>query len=101
MCDSDGQLQCHTSCHAQTAQHQQLHIHICYTVSRINGNKQTCSHSSFGSQQFQVMVHLKEITIILLNTLPVTEFRSTQNLPQIHVQLRVGSIKSEGDLTHK
>ena len=46
------------------------------------------------------MMHLKEITIILLNTLPVAEFRSTQNLPQMRMQLRVGSIKREGDLTH-
>ena len=46
------------------------------------------------------MIHLKEITISL-NTLPVTKLRSTQNLPQIHMQLRVDSIKREGDLTHK
>ena len=43
-------------------------------------------------------IHLTEITILL----PVTEFRSTQNLPQIHMQLMVGSIfKRDGDLIHK
>ena len=47
------------------------------------------------------MIHTKDITIISLNTLPVTDFRSTQNLPQIHMQLRVGSIRREGDLRHK
>ena len=49
------------------------------------------------------MIHLKEIAVILLNTEPVTEFRtrSTQDLPQIHMQLGVGSIKREWDLTHK
>ena len=47
------------------------------------------------------MIHIKEITIISLNTLPVTDFRSTQNLPQIHLQLKVGSIKREGDLIHR
>ena len=46
------------------------------------------------------MIHLKEI-IILLNTLPVAKFRSTENLPQIHMQLTAGSIKREGALTHK
>ena len=29
VCDMDRKLQCHTSCHAQTAQHQQLHVYIC------------------------------------------------------------------------
>ena len=47
------------------------------------------------------MIHIKEITIISLNTLPVTDFRSKQNLPQLHMQLRVGSIKREGDLIHR
>ena len=47
------------------------------------------------------MINIKDITIISLNILPVTDFRSTQNLPQIHMQLRVGSIRREGDLTHK
>ena len=47
------------------------------------------------------MIYIKEITIISLNTLPVTDFRSTQNLLQIHMQLKVGSIRREGDLTHK
>ena len=47
------------------------------------------------------MIYIKEITIISLNTLPVTDFRSTQNLPQIHMHLKVGSIGREGDLPHK
>ena len=70
----------YTSCHDQTAQ-QLLHVHICYTVSKIKTqvNKQTSSHSILESQQFQVMIYIKEIAIILLNTLTVTEFRSTQS----------------------
>ena len=70
----------YTFCHDQTAQ-QLLHVHICYTVSKIKTqvNKQTSSHSILESQQFQVMIYIKEIAIISLNTLTVTEFRSTQS----------------------
>ena len=42
-------------------------------------------------------IHLTEIIILS----PVTELRSTLNLPQIHMQLMVGSIKRDGDLIHK
>ena len=58
----------------------------CYTVSTMKTevNKQTSSHSILESQQFQVMIHSKEITIISLNTLPVTDFSSTQNLSDTH-----------------
>ena len=47
------------------------------------------------------MINIKDITIISLNILPVTDFRSTQNLLQTHMQLRVGSFRREGDLRHK
>ena len=75
----------------------------CYTVSKMKTevNKQTSSHSILESQQFQVMIYTKEITIISLNTLAVTDFWSTQILPQIHIQLKVGSISRKVDLTHK
>ena len=47
------------------------------------------------------MINIKDITIISLNILPVTDFRSTQNLLQIHMQRKVDSLRREGDLRHE
>ena len=74
MCDTDKKLQCHTSFLAQTAQQVtgvRTTIFINnkfvkqFQILKTQVNNQTCSQSIFESQQFQVMIHLNEITIVL------------------------------------